>query len=697
MSRYENIIAQHEELEKTSFEKDTFIDINRNDNEEHSSSDENNLEITSNQQIESIHQHSTDSLDYHSIEDNEQNISKPTTTISLFDRMKSFVSKPIEKVQEVIENRFNTEFLPTQQQQQQHFQSAYDLHDEEKSKLVRSPELYNIDNVIKHDHRSLLTNSQIQYRTLSESALTIDDSKRHSLTATTSNEASIEFLTPISKENSLEFIQQQQQQRLSTPFDDVLEKESSPEHSESYNIPTSAFSDAVEPTSSCQRPLAFSTSGQQRIITELEYQTVANDLVNQVLNDVITELTCEQDDSSLSNKLSTSSSTSSDVNDEILEEDEDESLIDNDRFIHNDLTSSKQSPHSSFSKILRRAQTDTKNFDIVQSPISLIPPIVRHNSQSNTETYICTISPPIYDYIPIDNSSSDEKSFNNKACQLFVDQNEKYSGEGEESSGGKERIIQRRKRSNDLSNLFESPSIKNVSFKFEINENFNREESLDSPPSFDSNENSIHKILQENILRTNLESFQIDLKLTNQQNEYYHQQTYSSKTKQIFSSYDYDGGSETDRDDSKIYQKFLSPSIDINIKNLLDDLIETINDDLSISSQSDATTVILNSNITSIDDEENSHDFNQTDKHCLSIPITDSSSSSSHSVIYRQQNLTSCVNDIPKKRSSIPIFSNIELTNHNTKKKFRSYPGSLVPITSIPSMPTTSTTFTSGN
>ena len=45
-----------------------------------------------------------------------------------------------------------------------------------------------------------------------------------------------------------------------------MEKESSPEHSESYNIPTSAFSDTFEPTSSCQRPLALSIPGQQQIV-----------------------------------------------------------------------------------------------------------------------------------------------------------------------------------------------------------------------------------------------------------------------------------------------------------------------------------------------------------------------------------------------------------------------------------------------
>jgi hypothetical protein len=119
----------------------------------------------------------------------------------------------------------------------------------------------------------------------------------------------------------------------------------------------------------------------------------------------------------------------------------------------------------------------------------------------------------------------------------------------------------------------------------------------------------------------------------------------------------------------------------MNIKNLLDELIETIHDDLAISSPSDAITVIFNSNTTSLDEEDNS---NLIDKEGLSS----SSSSSSHTVIYHQQNLTSFVNTNAKQQSSI---------NSNTKKKFHSYPGSLVPITSISSIPTTSTTFQSGN
>jgi hypothetical protein len=279
----------------------------------------------------------------------------------------------------------------------------------------------------------------------------------------------------------------------------------------------------------------------------------------------------------------------------------------------------------------------------------------------------------------MDNSSSDEKS-SAKTRHLSFKHNEKYSGEGEESSGGKERITQRRKRSNDNTNTYESPSIKNLSFKLETIDNFNRQESLDSP-TIDSNEKNIFKILQESIFRTNLESFQIDLKFISQQKENLQKKTYSSTTKKSLSYYDYDGGSETDRDDSKILPLHQKVSIDMNIKNLLDELIETIHDDLAISSPSDAITVIFNSNTTSLDEEDNS---NLIDKEGLSS----SSSSSSHTVIYHQQNLTSFVNTNAKQQSSI---------NSNTKKKFHSYPGSLVPITSISSIPTTSTTFQSGN
>ncbi|CAF4205658.1 unnamed protein product, partial [Rotaria sp. Silwood2] len=820
MSRYEKLTNEQEPIENSQIiQEDSLIHTNSNNDqelksikdltvghEEHPSSNENNLNKLLIQSVfqpqiniihdlmitseDSINQHSTDSLDYHSIEIEPNQLSNQRTTSenslhsassmhtydsqslstsclidnndlrhsndddnnqeNLFDHVKSFCSKPIEIVSETIDNQVKQrtsesninddqridnnekEYLTTQQ----HFQSAYDLHDEEKSKLVRSPELYNMKHAVKHNHRSLITNSQIQHRTLSESALIIDDGKHQNLTP--SNEVSSEFLTTISKDNSLESMQQQ---RLSTPFDDVIEKESSPEHSESYNVPISAFSDVIEPTSSCQRPLAFCLSQQQQqVITDAEYRRVANDLVNQVLRDVIAELAGEQDDSSLSNKsdkLSTSS-TSSDNDDELCEQDDDE-------IIQNQLSNSSNlnvSPHVSFAKVLRRAQTDAEHFEIIQSPHRIIPSLIRRNSQSDTETYFRTVSSSLNNSTqrksPYDNSSSDEK-FTNTNSTLLMQQNEKYSGEGEESSGGKQRIIQRRKRSNDTMNTNESPGTKNLSFKYEFVDNFKRQESLESP-SKDSNEKLILKSLQEGILRTNLKSLQTDLDLINQQEESFHEQIYSSTTKKLSPYYDYDAGSEAERDDLKIssihsdivlqtfsnqfnynnLQDFnsdshpiinvsssielneISSSINIDIKSLLDDLIESINDDLSISisseplsSQSDATTVIFNSNKNSMDDEESlekysfisSHDLNQNDKKCLIIPISSSSSSSSptHSVIYYQQdrssqiknNLTSFVNTSPKKQSSIPSLSNIELISHNTKTKFRSYPGSL--------------------
>ncbi|CAF0792217.1 unnamed protein product [Rotaria sp. Silwood1] len=843
MSRYEKLTNEQEKIENSPItQEDSFIHTNSNDDDEefkstndlsithekHPSSNENNLDkllIQAEEQSQtniihdsmirskdSINQHSTDSLDYHSteIEPNQSSTQRTTSENSLhsassihtydshslstsylidnkdnnqenlFDYVKSFINKQVEIVHETIEDQIKQrtsqsnindnqridnsekEFLTIQQ----HFQSAYDLHDEEKSKLVRSPELYNMKYAIKHNHRALLTNSQIQHRTLSESALITDDSKHQNLS--TSNQVSSEFLTTISKDNSLESMQQQQ--RISTPFDDVIEKESSPEHSESYNIPISAFSDALEPTSSCQRPLAFCLSQQQQIITEADYHRVANDLVNQVLQNVITELTSEQDDTSTSNKSDklSSSSTSSDNDDELCEQDDDN--------IQNLLSNSsnlKTFPHVSFGKVLRRAQTDTEHFEIIQSPNARIPSLIRRNSQSDTETYFRTISSSIDNSTqikaPYDNSSSDEKS-TNKNSTLSIHQNEKYSGEGEESSAGPKRNIQRRKRSNDTMNINESPGVKILPFKYEFNDNFKRQDSLESP-SKDSNDKLILKILHEGILRTNLKSFETDVDFMNQQEENVHEQIYSSTTKKLSPYYDYDAGSEAERDDLKIcsskHSEFVLPtfpnefnynnlqnfksgsrpiinvsssielneissSIDIDIKNLLDDLIESINDGLPISisseplsSQSDATTVIFNSNKNSMDDEENlekysfvsSHDLHQNDKQCLTIPISSSSSSSSptQSVIYYQQdrsakirnNLTSFVNTNPKKQSSIPSFSNMQLISHNTKTKFRSYPGSLggahIPpsiesiLNDYCSTTTTSTTFKSSN
>ncbi|CAF3397944.1 unnamed protein product [Rotaria socialis] len=718
-------------------------------------------------------------------DDNEQNSLMKATGARPFDRVKSFVSKSVDMVQETIDNRHKQRTTDSDKNDnlrlninekefsspQQHFQSAYDLHDEEKSKLIRSPEVYNMKYAVKHDHSSLLTSSQIQHRTLSESSLTVEDSKRKNLVPA-STETSSEFLTTISKDNSLELLQNP---RYSTPFDDVIEKESSPEHSESYNIPISAFSDVLEPTSSCQRPLTFCVTELQHIKTEAEIYRVATDLVDQVLYDVVVELTGEQDESNSSkesDKLSISSSSSS------LSDDDDDDLLEEEE---------EQQPQEPIkyrrlsSKMFRRTQTDATYFELIESSTSQILPIIRRNSQSDTDTYYrattttTTTTTTTSINKPYNKSRSDEK-LPHKNSAAFVQQNEKYSGAGEENSGGKQRVTQRRKRPNDIPNVSESPAVKNLSFKCEFNEALNRRESLDSP-SADLNDKSIRKSLQEGILRTNLKSWQTDLELIHQQEDpHFHEHIYSSTTKKSTSYYAYDAESEPDRDDLKatathsdiILSKVqkdsnynttqnltsdncptinlpqiywpsasssesytISPSNDI--KNLLDDLIESIPDDLPtsissepLSSQSDATTVIFNSNKNSMDDGDNtgqcshisSQDLTDHDKRDLSgiISSSPSSSSQTHSVIHYQHdrlsqtesNLNSFVNKSPQKESSTSTFSDAELIGHNTKTKFYSYPGSLggahMPPSSIESIPndyysksTASTTFQSSN
>lgn len=555
-------------------------------------------------------------------------------------------------VQTLSDKRFHSDLLPGQ-----HFQSAHDLHhEEEKSKLVRSPELYNIDNVAKHDqHRSLLPNTQIQHRTLSESALTIDDCKRHNVP--TSAETSVEFLTTISVDNSLELLPQTE--RLPTPFADVLEKESSPELSESSQVPISAFSDTFEPTSSAQRPLVVSSFNQTHSISDNAYQTAANDLVNQILTDVIHDF---QDESS-SNQQSTSSDESDDLSDD------NEFLITN-----NDRTDKMKS--SKRLKILRRAQTDTKHFDIVQSPLALIPPIIRRNSQSDTETYFRAISPSIHEYTRMEHSSSDEGNSSSKMTYLQAREQEKYSGEGEESSGGKERIIQRRKRSSDMTNPYETPSIKNPPCRLEGYENsILRQESLDSP-MIDSNDKSIFKHLQETILRTNFESFQMDLPYPNIQSTTYHPEknknkNYSSTTKKSLSHDDYDAGSEMDERDDSTRMSLNNKSMEINIRNLLDELIETVHENLSISSHSDATTVIFNSKMNSFEREDISPHTSE-----IKSIRSSSSSSSSHSVINQDEYSHSYHSNKAQTLSS--SYSNPELIDSSTSNLVQSSPKPLV-------------------
>ena len=621
-------------------------------------------------------------------EDNEFKSQSPSSSgPGFFDRVKAFVAKPVEIMQEAMENRrkqrsssslnSNPDLAdkPTSNPDQdvfssspqQHFHSAYDLHDEEKLKLVRSPELYDMDDVNAINQKSLLSNLQIQNRTQSESALSMDDSKRDSL-RTASNEASEEFLPTISKDNSLEFMHQQQH-RHSTPYDDVMEKESSPEHSESYNLPPSAFSDTFEPTSSCQRPLALSVPGQQpqtrveETITDEEFDTLATNYVNQVLNEAVVQMTNEQEDSSQSNrsdKISDNDTTSDDdEEDEIVEEDDDEhkhsqgiptdtsSFGLNDRYSADESSNTREhSADEDFSarssttttptKTARRVNpTDSDEMNNELTPTVIAPPLplIRHGSQSDTGTFFSALSPSGTDYVDVrstystadedkstrppvtqsnssqyltandetpnlltsddndyadesgtinygyDDSSSDEKFSNQNRSPGLPTANErifeeKYSGEGEESSGGNQGYTHRRKRSsenraslsNDLSgNPSEVISTKSVSFKLDFSEinlrsprlstsggsNLPRQESLDSPLA-DSNEKSVIRSLQEEILRTNLETSKNDLELNDQLDDAPYPLASTPTTIQSASQpltySDYDGGSESDRD-----------------------------------------------------------------------------------------------------------------------------------------------------
>ncbi|CAF1425406.1 unnamed protein product, partial [Rotaria sordida] len=205
-------------------------------------------------------------------------------------------------------------------------------------------------------------------------------------------------------------------------------------------------------------------------------------------------------------------------------------------------------------------------------------------------------------------SSSDENYSNKNHLKNFTIKNEniseeKYSGEGEESSSGIQiHIQQRRKRSNEqrssLSNDLTTHTLesittptsqptttaKSVSFKLELNENFQRsprlstssgitiprQESLESPLN-DSNDKSITKILQEEILRSNLETIKNDLELNSQydKEEIYpltSTPTTIQSTKKNSSSSEYDAGSESDRDSTFI------DSIKITIQEKLNDI-----------------------------------------------------------------------------------------------------------------------------
>lgn len=484
------------------------------------------------------------------------------------------------------------------QQQPSHFQSAYDLHDEEKSKLVRSPELYNIDHATHLEHRHLLS-SAIQYRTLSDSALTTDDSKRASLT-TTGYETSDEFLTIISKDNSCESVQQ----RHSTPYDDAMEKESSPEHSESCPLPSSAFSDTLEPTSSCRRPLAFTAAESHRMESELNI--VANELVNQVINNVVIELNNEHEESSSSSSPAeqlSSSSTSSDGDDDILEDEDEE---DDYPLVYQQAAGTgRPSFRLSMSKTLRRAQTNTDDVDIEQSPISLIPPLGRRSSQSDAESYFRAVSPSVEERTLMNTTALDDE---HRSLTKATD------------------------------------------------------------------EISIVNSLQEGILRRNLQSASMD------------QETFTEKT--------------SDRrlvihviEDRSALSQGNSYSMDIDIRQLLDDLLDSLADDLSVSisseplsSHSDATTVIFNSKAHSMDDDEENNlqsvsiISSQTHGvHRAMIPSShsSSSSSSSDSVIRVHRTPFSVVHTHDRAVKSMPSLNKTESFDHlRTKRALHSSPGS---------------------
>ena len=610
--------------------------------------------------------------------------SAPPATIGFFDRVKAFVSKPVEIVQEAMEGRrkqrsnsstdsasdlndqqlFENEEDSTSSQQQ-HFQSTDDLHDEEKSKLVRSPEFYNADNLEK---QHLLPHLSSPHRTQSDSALALDEFKHLTLTTTGSHETSEEFLPTMSKDNSAEFMSQQQ--RHSTPYDDVMEKESSPEHSESSNLPTTAFSDAFEPTSSCQRPLALSVSAQPQAsdetMTEEELDALTASYVNQVLNDVVVQLGGDHEDSSSSQKSDqlpapgTSSDEDEDDDDDELREEDEEGERDkrqhdqiptdtssfglNDRYSADESsntreqsadeeTSGRSSTTATPLKTLRRTQTDIEGLDLDQTPTALVPPIIRRSSQSDTGTYFSALSPSSGEFVDTpsqystvdedkqtrpsatqstssqyltandetpnfltsddnehvdpngtvnyayEDSSSDEPIAGRQTTAAISDRatSENYSGEGEESSGGPQVHVQRRKRSSEqrlslpldsTNTTNEVTSPKSVSFKLDLNDVYPRsprlsssgltmprQDSLESPTD-NSNEKSIVKMLQEEILRTNLETMKQDLQLNDDSEERTYPTTTASAAmstgKGMISYSDYDAGSESDRDSALV-------------------------------------------------------------------------------------------------------------------------------------------------
>ena len=577
--------------------------MSRYDNEVTTSSIGEQLEISETPTKGNVSTHRTTS---------DTHLDETVLTSSTFDRGSKLIdpSSKQHSSQSDLHTRDSDSLLS--QQQSSHFQSAYDLHDEEKSKLVRSPELYNIDHATHLEHRHLLS-SAIQYRTLSDSALTTEDPKRNNLT-TTGYETSDEFLTILSKDNSCESVQQ----RHSTPYDDAMEKESSPEHSESCPLPSSAFSDTLEPTSSCRRPLAFTAAESYQMESELNI--VAHELVDHVINDVVIELNNEHEESSSSSSPDeqlSSSSTSSD-DDDILEEEEEEEEDDYPLIYQQPSATDRPSFRLSMNKTLRRAQTNTDDVDIQQSPISLIPPLGRRSSQSDTESYFRAVSPSVEDYSP-----QEQRTLMNTT------------------------VLDDEQRS--LTKATDEISIVNS--------------------------------LQEGILRRNLQSASMD------------QETFTEKTsdRRVVIHV-----SEEQADRSALSQAN-SYSMDIDIRQLLDDLLDSLTDDLSLSisseplsSHSDATTVIFNSKAHSMDDDEENNNNLQSvsiissQTHGVhramitsSHSSSSSSSSSSDSVIRVHRTPFSVVHTHDRAVKSMPSLNKTDSFDHlRTKRALHSSPGS---------------------
>ncbi|CAF0736894.1 unnamed protein product, partial [Didymodactylos carnosus] len=175
----------------------------------------------------------------------------------------------------------------------QHFPSADDLRHDEKTKLVRSPEIYHMDNIGTN-----LSSADPRHLSNTQSESNIDDAATF---------LDIHELSTLSKENSSESI-----------LHDAVEKESSPEAADM------SFRDVYEPTSSSMRPLALSVPGQaiiaatvseETIMNEDEFEQLTEQYVNNVLNAVVVQLMSEQT-GIIHERILSSTSSSSDISDE---------------------------------------------------------------------------------------------------------------------------------------------------------------------------------------------------------------------------------------------------------------------------------------------------------------------------------------------------------------------------------------------